>query len=566
MFLDDCRSSVYGSLFEVDEKLSPIRFSPSFQIQNKKLTTTGKSYGLILSIEGSRDSSWIQLLNGLLVKIIIGRMTPELIKAMSALNGLEAIWLCQTHVSDYLLDVIKTLTPVHVLGLENCSIDEHMLLRAAELVNIRDLSINCLCSDVPTIETCALERTVRNSSALALNPIERMTSLESFALHMTSLETPYLEHSAIPSSVSSLSLSFLDCESNFLKKSLTFNLKSLDLTGCKASNFISAVVLNHCTNLESMLIGDSKVFAEWENYDGSLGRLTALNLGGLQLSASDLRWMWDSLKIEKLDLSRNKLDAGFCERLSCFRSLQELNLDCLNLVSIPGNVNPTIKRLSLSRNKLADADLQVLKRYNQLVSLDLSFCGLEALPPVQFCRNLSELSLNASDLTQCDFDTLFELPGLKALNLGSCGIDGGTIDSLSKLVNLYSLSLFDNALDCSSLVELTKLEQLEELDLSDNLNLTGNVVEHLPSRVRTLNLSSTGVQDEELILLLRLLELDFLDLSNTSITDKGLEVLMTHPTLRQLAIEGTKITQKARTILTRSKSLQTVRVCRTALD
>lgn len=226
----------------------------------------------------------------------------------------------------------------------------------------------------------------------------------------------------------------------------------------------------------------------------------------------------------------------------------------------------TLKHLSVSQNPLGDTDLAVLQKYCGLHSLDLSYCKLESLPPLQDLEELTELILDGSDFSSVDFRLLGTLSQLRQLSLGRCSVDGEALESLSRLANLYALSLDSNELDCDSMFHLANLEHLEELDLTANQALTGKALRFLPLSIRTLKLELTGLQDDDLIELFRFQGLDFLDLSDTAITDKGLEALSAHPTLRQLKIDGTKISNTARSILSKSRSLQSVSAHQTAFD
>lgn len=564
---DDSSSTVYGAVFEVDQDLRPVRFSSISLLCEKSSFTRDKSYGLILSRISASDFYWISLLKGISVKIIIGRLTPDLIAAMSDVRELEAIWFCQTPVTEALASAVQHIGGVRLIGFENCSIDEQALISLVDLPNVADVSMYGLRSVVPEVDECEIETKDGHPGTLNLAFLNHSKGLHSISVHGTRMINLGSVNKGFQSQISRVSLSFQDFESELLAKLLTPSLKSLDLTGSKTDGCTPLAALSECEQLQSLLLRDSRVFSSWAGCQVSLPQLTTLNLSGLQLTQADLEWIWSSLLLEKLDLSRNTLEIKSCKQLSGFGVLRDLKLEGLNLKSIPTTVNATtLEHLSLRQNLLADADLSALQCYRALKTLDLSFCRLELLPPLQEFGRLTELSLDASYFSPSDFRELGSLTALRLLSLGSCGVDGETLKSLAALTNLFSLTLYDNDLDCDSVQCLAGFEHLDDLDLSGNVRLSGAALGHLPISIKNLNLASTGLQDKDLSGLLRLTQLDFLDVSDTSITDQCLAALCAHPTLRQLKLDGTKITENAKSILRKSRSLQSVSAYRTALD
>jgi Leucine-rich repeat (LRR) protein len=560
-------SITYGSVFEVDERHQPVKFARTCQLTEGAALNRDKSLGLFLSKSSTSDLGWVSELVGFPVKIVIGRMTPDLIDALSDLRSLEAIWFYETNVSEELVNSIERNKSVRAIGFEKCSIEDEALVRLGALEQITELFVNQLCFDGVSLGECDFEVTRDCPANLNLALLKPVTALNSFNIHLTTTEGLDSFATDVSGKLFRLSMSFLECKSESLTAMLSPNLKHLDLTGCRGTEVTSLAALHKCTKLQSLLLRDSQIFSSFQEFQEELPHLSELNLGGLNLVADDVRWIWASRKMTKLDLSRNNFDEEIYHKLSDFEELRDLKLDGLKLKNIPANLNATsLKHLSVSQNPLGGADLEVLQRYCGLHSLDLSSCRLESLPPLQQFEELVELHLDASDFSAVDFKLVSTLTQLRQLSLGRCNVDVEALKSLSRLANLYALSLDCNELDCDAMFHLANLEYLEELDLSANHALSGKALRFLPQSIRTLNLESTGIQDDDLIHLFRFQGLDFLDLSDTAITDKGLEALSAHPTLRQLKIDACKISNKARSILSESRSLQSVSAHQTAID
>lgn len=330
-------SITYGSLFEVDERLQPVKFARTCQLREGAALNKDMSLGLILSKSSTSDLGWVSELVGFAVKIVIGRMTPDLIDALSDLRSVEAIWVCQTNVSVALIKALERNKSVRSLGFEKCSIEDEALVRLGALGQITELFVNQLSFDTTSLGECDFEVTGDCPGNLNLALLKPVTALNSFNIHLTTMDGLDSFATDVSGKLSRLSLSFLECSSESLTSMLSPNLKHLDLTGCRATEFTSLAALHKSTNLQSLLLRDSKIFSNFQEFQGELLQLSELSLNGLKLVADDVRWIWASKKMAKLDLSRNNFDREIYHKLGDFEALRDLKLDGLKLKNIPAN-------------------------------------------------------------------------------------------------------------------------------------------------------------------------------------------------------------------------------------
>ncbi|KAH9666979.1 Receptor-like protein 56 [Citrus sinensis] len=252
---------------------------------------------------------------------------------------------------------------------------------------------------------------------------------------------------------------------------------------------------------------------------GSLKQLKTLNLGRNKFNNIILPYLNTLTSLTTLNLGFNKIEGSKTKQgLANLRYLQVLDLSrnanitsgSLTRLGLANLTNLQVLYLSDNQNltTLGFADLPNLK------TLDLGSCGITTIQGLANLTNLQVLYLSDNqNLTTLGFA---DLPNLKTLDLGYCGIT--TIQGLANLTNLQVLDLSGNQI--LTTLGLANLTNLQVLYLSDNQNLTTLGFADLPN-LKTLDLGYCGITTIQG--LANLTNLQVMDLSgNQILTTLGL--------------------------------------------
>jgi Leucine-rich repeat (LRR) protein len=170
----------------------------------------------------------------------------------------------------------------------------------------------------------------------------------------------------------------------------------------------------------------------------------------------------------------------------------------------------------------------------------------------KYLKELRELVVDASDVTDQGLAHLQNMPKLEAISTSGCHeIKGKCFPVLAKLPNIQRIScrghmvdlenfkylpsfpklsylgLRDSALDPAAIKSISQCSQLTDLELNGNRRIDDNCVAELSAlkHLRRLDLGGTAVTDRSLALLSKFPELKTVDLTNTHTTLKGLALL-----------------------------------------
>lgn len=156
---------------------------------------------------------------------------------------------------------------------------------------------------------------------------------------------------------------------------------------------------------------------------------------------------------------------------------------------------------------------------------------------------LQELYIDRSDVSD---QQIGELPMLNSLErfcaFSDMLVKGSCLQRLSKYPNLKQMNFCLSGFDPKNLAILKDMKRLEALNLSQN-RLTGglNKLTACPS-LKLLDISSTGVNDNDLKSLQKFANLEHLDVDHCPITDAGLMSLAELKHLKWLDVQGTGVT------------------------
>ena len=140
---------------------------------------------------------------------------------------------------------------------------------------------------------------------------------------------------------------------------------------------------------------------------------------------------------------------------------------------------------------------------------------------------------------------LIEFREIKQLRLPASQLTDADLDGLSKLTSLQQLNLSGNAVTDRGLAQLANLPELAELELFET-RAAGHFLEHSSRwpNLSSINLSHSPVTGEGLARMGSLPNLRFLLLDHSQVSDVGLTSLATQPDLRTLRLDDTLITDK----------------------
>ena len=190
-----------------------------------------------------------------------------------------------------------------------------------------------------------------------------------------------------------------------------------------------------------------------------------------------------------------------------------------------------------------------------VVELDESEKGkcdrfVAALP--KYCKNLRELVLDDSDVTDDGIAKLHDMPNLESISTESCNfVRGRFVKALVTLPRLHKLVFRSHPMDDQGLKQLASLPQLkflglrgtgigadgvkmvsrcpqlQDLDLSNNNSLSDKAITYLPNlkHLRRLSLAGTPVSDLSMPAILQCHELRDLDLLFTAVSARGFALL-----------------------------------------
>ena len=263
-------------------------------------------------------------------------------------------------------------------------------------------------------------------------------------------------------------------------------------------------VLSHLSNLNTLVITNTKVQAEELTVIGSLPNLQVLTLENCGLST--LAGLENADTVVSLNASNNTIRD--LAPLSAMNNLTDLNLQH-NAVN----------------------NIAALAKLTNLTTLDLSFNSLRSLTPVAGLTGLTVLNAESNTITSAE--DLATCKALEQLNLDANDIKD--ISPLSSCSALIKLSVADN--------QLTDLNGAEKLTNLTSLNFANNQVTELPAFSESSSLVNI---DGSYNLLTSLEALRGLGSLNNVYMDynsgiSSIEPLTNCPKLIQVNVYGTKV-------------------------
>gem|GEM_PF-6929612 len=239
-------------------------------------------------------------------------------------------------------------------------------------------------------------------------------------------------------------------------------------------------------------------------------------------------------------------------------------------VKIEQNDKGEITGLSTSATDFSYAVLKLLPELSKLEKIEIpnaSRIDLSQLANIATIQKLKELSLqNAMRMTEKGLEEIAKLKNLQKFTL--TGYRKGGISIIAKLTKLTSLDLSNTGIDEKSLKMLHSLKNLKELKIS-NCRLLNKMNPQTLAKFTSLERLSVSnnfwFTDRHLAELVKLKKLKYLDLWFVNIGNESLKTLQSFSALRSLKISGSKLTDEGIAHLVALKNLEELNFYRTKI-
>ncbi len=222
--------------------------------------------------------------------------------------------------------------------------------------------------------------------------------------------------------------------------------------------------------------------SSWYGVDSDRdGRVTELNLGGIELSGEIPAEIGNLAELRVLDLSNNRLSGQIPAAIGNLLNLEELNLRgnkwrAANGEGLSGKIPPelgkltNLKELDLSRHLLTGEIPRELGNLAQLERLHLDKNHLSGALPAELggLTQLIHLWLGENDIAGAIPQEIGSLSRLLILDISQNQLTGEVPAEVGRLSRLRRLHLYNNQLNGSIPAELGSLPILTQLELQAN--------------------------------------------------------------------------------------------------
>lgn len=285
--------------------------------------------------------------------------------------------------------------------------------------------------------------------------------------------------------------------------------------------------LGDLPKLRSLNLQSVNVTAEGWAQVGRLARLESLQLGMMNSTEPQSAVPFPAElsrlpRLKKIYLGRLPVTNDHLRRISSLPRLESLTLRGMNLAQV-------------SLANLAGAPrLEELRLVLVTLGAD-TFAGMTGVP------SLKSLRIAGGPLGDAEFAGIGTISSLERLQVGSNKISGTGWRHLRRLRQLKHLSL--SHIDDAGMVAVSGLDKLETLVIcSKRLGASQPEPWTSLTRLRSLSLTNSAVDDAGLLNVARLTNLEDLNLEGTRITDAGVAELERMTRLRGLNLRRTLVT------------------------
>jgi Leucine-rich repeat (LRR) protein len=499
------------------------------------------------------------------LKLSDNPITDETAAILGTFTQLEKLNLAKTQITDKTLAVLKGLKKLQVLDLSGTKVTEAGMKQLEDLDELTDLILY----DTPAQN---YRRPKKVKPALPLdklppaNPTGVIERLKPEVIHQDDDDTkPIIGLRFDNENITDLDLAHL----RTLK-----TLKELIVDGSEQITDAGLTYIAGLTELEILDLSDTEIEGPGLTALAGMKKLKRLSLPYKPYTAKDLAVLASLTELESCGINLNTELLPKLELLSQLPKLKSLNLP---YTPLPKEALPLLGKMtglenlvliSNDKQEITDADLAAFKNFTklrylnlpqarlsaaglshfkgctQLQSLDLLGAKLseDALQPVAGFSALTNLNLGKTTITDASLEALAPLKQLMTLNLMQTKITGSAFAKLGGLTRLQSLNLSETAFADTNLPYLEPFQNVQYLSLRGT-PITGKGLSKLKgTKLTTLDLSASQLNDTGLKEVGELTQLSFLPLTKTKITDAGLPALAKLTKLTALQLEDTAVT------------------------
>lgn len=197
--------------------------------------------------------------------------------------------------------------------------------------------------------------------------------------------------------------------------------------------------------------------------------------------------------------------------------------------------------------QLRELGATVFTHTDKVVEINANRCEItdETMALVESFHNLTDLSLEGTQVSNAGIAYLHSMRKLEWLNLYRCPVGDRAMEQLKRLPRLQHLPIGSTNVTDAGLQHLQEMRQLEYLGLR-NTQVTDQGIQNIKNltNLTGLHLGETKITDEGVVALQGLNKLNTLWLDNTAVTDNCVASLANLVGLTQLHIHNTAMTEE----------------------
>lgn len=204
-------------------------------------------------------------------------------------------------------------------------------------------------------------------------------------------------------------------------------------------------------------------------------------------------------------------------------------LDDLGVFIFRNNESHKVIEISANNNlKVRDSHLALIGNLREITDLslentlitDLGIISISKLPKLEW------LNLYKTGIGDNSLEKIAQMQSIKLLPIGKTKVTDNGMKHLSQMKKLEYLGLRGTAITDEGTSKLTKLVNLQGLNLAET-RITDKTLDHLSElkAIKDLWLQKTKISDNSISIISKFRNLKYLDISDTLITSKGIKTL-----------------------------------------
>jgi internalin A len=309
--------------------------------------------------------------------------------------------------------------------------------------------------------------------------------------------------------------------------------------------------LGACANLQRLtLLNCPKVTGTGFGALASCKKLEALSATACALTDAAPRALASVSALEELNLDGAKLTDAGLRALAVLPALEALSLEGapVNGTAFAAPGWAKVRDLNIARSALSDEGGATVLALPLLARLNADRTPITdaALPGLARAKNLVELSLSATRITDVNVRFAVLNENLRALDVSGTAIGGQWLAGVPERPQLRKLSVARTKFDDDGAAQLVRFPNLSRLDASGCEPLTDKGLAALGAlrALTAVELSDTAAGDATAAALAKLPQLLDAGFARSKLTDAGAKLLASGAKLRVLDARGSKVSRE----------------------